>query len=103
MFIGCALFFLDSDIIWYVGFSGVLHGLFSYGVMNDIYHKDKWGYLLGLGLLVKVAYEQFFGAEQTTIELIDAPILVNAHLYGMLAGIIYYLLSRKIKYYHIVK
>jgi len=93
LFIGLALFLLEVNVLWYVGFSGVLHALFSYGVMSDINNKDRWGYLLGLGLVVKIAYEQFFGAQQSTVELIGAPVLINAHLYGVLAGIIFYALN----------
>lgn len=96
LFIGLALFFFEQQVIWYVGFSGVLHGLFSYGAMHDMHQKDKWGYLLGVGVLAKVAYEQLFGAEQSTIDLIGAPVLVNAHLYGMLAGIFFYLMATQV-------
>jgi len=95
LFIGLILFFFETELIWYVGFSGVLHGLFSYGAMHDIHQQDRWGYLLGGGVLAKVTYEQYFGAEQSTVALIGAPVLVNAHLYGMLAGILFYLLTHK--------
>ena len=96
LFIGIALFFLEPQIIWYVGLSGVLHGLFSYGVAADIANKDRWGYLLGAGFMIKIIYEQLFGAQQSTIELIDAPVLVNAHLYGALAGTVFYLTKQAI-------
>jgi len=91
LFIGLALFFFEPNVIWYVGLSGVLHGLFSYGVLSDIGNKDRWGYLLGSGFLVKIIYEQIYGAPQSTLDLIAAPVLVNAHLYGALAGAIFYL------------
>lgn len=90
LFIGLCLFFFDSEVIWYVGLSGVLHGLFSYGVAADINKKDAWGYLLGTGLIIKIIYEQLFGASQSTVNLIAAEVLVNAHLYGAIAGFIFY-------------
>ena len=92
--IGLALFWREPEVIWYVGFSGVLHGIFSYGVAHDLQQKNKWGIGLGIGLLVKIIYEQVFGAQQSTIELINAPVLINAHLYGAIAGIIFYYLSK---------
>ncbi|MCK5819919.1 MAG: rhombosortase [Psychromonas sp.] len=92
LFIGLAIFFIDPTILSYVGLSGVLHGLFSYGVMNDIARKDKWGWILGFGIVTKVVYEQCFGAAQVTIEEINAPVLINAHLYGVIAGILFYLI-----------
>ena len=97
VFIGVALFFFEPQIIWYVGLSGVLHGLFSYGVAADISNKDRWGYLLGSGFIVKIIYEQMFGAQQSTIDLIGAPVLVNAHLYGAIAGTVFYLIKQAVK------
>ena len=96
LFIGLCLFFFDTEVIWYVGLSGVLHGLFSYGVTTDIGKKDPWGYLLGAGLVIKIIYEQMFGASQSTINLIAAQVLVNAHLYGAIAGFIFYIGKRYI-------
>jgi rhomboid family GlyGly-CTERM serine protease len=93
IFIGSALFLLEPQVSWYVGLSGVLHGLFSYGVTNDISNKDRWGYLLGTGFIVKIIYEQMFGAQQATIDLINAPVLVNAHFYGAIAGLIFYVIN----------
>jgi len=96
LFIGLCLFFFDTEVIWYVGLSGVLHGLFSYGVSADIAKKDSWGYLLGAGLVIKIIYEQIFGASQSTVNLIAAEVLVNAHLYGAIAGFIFYIYKRVI-------
>jgi rhomboid family GlyGly-CTERM serine protease len=97
LFIGLALFLLQPETIWYVGLSGVLHGLFSYGVAADIRNKDRWGYLLGGGFMVKIMHEQIYGAAQSTIDLIGAPVLVNAHLYGALAGVIFYIAKTQLK------
>ena len=93
LFIGSALFLFEPEISSYVGLSGVLHGLFSYGVVNDIRKKDNWGYILGTGFMIKIIYEQIFGAQQSTIDLINAPVLVNAHLYGAMAGIVFYVIK----------
>ena len=90
VFIGLALFLFEPTVIWYVGLSGVLHGLFCYGAANDMHRKDRWGYLLGIGLVLKIAYEQLYGAQETTIKLINAPVLVDAHLYGAISGLLFY-------------
>jgi rhomboid family GlyGly-CTERM serine protease len=93
LFIGIMLFLFEPQVSGYVGLSGVLHGLFSYGISADINNKDRWGYLLGGGFIIKIIYEQLFGASQNSIELINAPVLVNAHFYGALAGIVFYILK----------
>ena len=80
-----------------MGLSGVLHGLFSYGVAADIGNKDRWGYLLGAGFIIKILYEQIYGAQQSTIDLIGAPVLINAHLYGALAGTVFYVIKLAVK------
>jgi rhomboid family GlyGly-CTERM serine protease len=96
LFIGLCLFFFDTEVIWYVGLSGVLHGLFSYGVATDVAKKDLWGYLLGAGLVIKIIDEQMFGASQSTVDLIAAEVLVNAHLYGAISGFIFFTYEKKI-------
>ncbi|MGB5444604.1 MAG: rhombosortase [Psychromonas sp.] len=95
LFISLCLFFFEQEVIWYVGLSGVLHALFSYGVAHDIARKDPWGYLLGAGFAIKIIYEQIFGAMQGTIDLIAAPVLINAHLYGAIAGVCFYIVILK--------
>ncbi|MEH6452333.1 MAG: rhombosortase [Psychromonas sp.] len=91
IFISVCLFFLEKDVIWYVGLSGVLHGLFAYGIANDIKNKSLWGFILGAGIIIKIIYEQTYGAQQSTINLIEANVLVNAHAYGVIAGTTFYL------------
>lgn len=94
LFIGVCLYYLNDEILRYVGFSGVLHGLFSYGVSRDLANRDKWGMLLGAGLVIKLAHEQLFGAQQSTVALIAAPVAVDAHLYGAIAGVLFYIVQR---------
>jgi|TARA_B110000014_G_C20109428_1_gene584129 rhomboid family GlyGly-CTERM serine protease len=83
------LYYFDPTLIRYVGLSGVLHGIFVFGACMDIKAKDKTGYLLLLGLLVKVAHEQFYGASTDVIDLIDASVAINAHLWGAVGGAIF--------------
>ncbi len=95
--ISTMIFFLDPKILWYVGLSGVLHGLFSYAVCSDLIRKDRWGYILGFAIIVKISFEQLHGAEKATMLLINAPVLINAHLYGAISGIIFFILQKNIK------
>lgn len=83
-----ALLLIFADYTHYAGLSAVLHTLIVYGAIKDIYFKDKTGWLLLAGVLLKVAYENLYGASSSTIELIDASVAVEAHLIGAIVGVI---------------
>ncbi|WP_028868523.1 rhombosortase [Psychromonas arctica] len=92
LFISTCLFLLEPDLQWYVGLSGVLHAIFAIGVCDELKKADKWGLILAVGFLIKIAFEQFNGPSLMTESLIAATVLVNAHLYGAIAGILYFLM-----------
>lgn len=83
------LFYFSPEIKQYVGLSGVLHGVFVFGAMMDIRHGDKTGYLLLLGLVLKIAHEQYYGASQDVKALIDANVAIDAHLWGAVGGLFF--------------
>jgi len=94
LFISLCLYWIEPELQWYVGLSGVLHGLFAFGVCDELKKRDKWGVILGLGFIAKVAYEQILGPSAATEALIDATVLIDAHLYGAIAGVIYFFLMQ---------
>ncbi|MCG9555204.1 rhombosortase [Vibrio sp. Isolate31] len=81
---GVALLF--SSIQIYVGLSGTLHGLFGLFALREALNGRKSSWLLMLGLVAKVAWEQLIGPSSTTGELINARVAIEAHLAGALAG-----------------
>jgi rhomboid family GlyGly-CTERM serine protease len=92
------LYFFDQQMQWYVGLSGVLHGLFIIGAYFDIQNSFKSGWLMLIGVWLKVIHEQIFGASEEVAELIAANVAVDAHLFGTITGsiiILYYFLLRK--------
>ena len=72
----------------FIGLSGVLHGIFMWGVVQDIRFGIKTGYLLLIGLLAKIIQEQFFEDSAFMSTVINADVAVDAHLYGAIAGLI---------------
>jgi len=72
----------------YVGLSGILHGLFIWGAIEDIKAKERTGYLLFLGVILKIAHEQYYGASEDVAELIGANVAINAHLWGAIGGVL---------------
>ena len=85
------LYLFSPDMFSYVGLSGVLHGFFVMGACYDILHKEKTGYLLLLGVAVKLIYEQYYGASEEVVALINANVAVDAHLYGAITGVIIFI------------
>ena len=78
--------FFSPDLKQYVGLSGALHGIFIWGALQEIKHKEKIGYLLLLGMLLKILFEQFYGASDDLSEMIAAKVAINAHLWGAIGG-----------------
>ena len=55
----------------------------------DIRHKEKTGYLLFIGVWLKIIHEQFFGPSDDIAELIGANVAIDAHLWGAIGGLIF--------------
>ncbi|TYK64820.1 rhombosortase [Colwellia echini] len=83
------LYLFSPDISQYVGLSGVIHGIFVFGAIMDIRHKDKTGYLLFIGVWLKIAHEQYYGASEQVANLIDANVAIDAHLWGAIGGLVF--------------
>ena len=76
------------DTTHYAGLSGIIHTLIVYGALIDIHKKVTTGWLILIGVFVKVGYENIFGASSDTAALIAANVAVEAHLIGAVAGLI---------------
>lgn len=74
------------DLTWYVGLSGVLHGLLMAGVLAGVATRHKDMMILLLGVAAKLAWEQWHGPLPGSAEAAGGPVVVNAHLYGATAG-----------------
>jgi rhomboid family GlyGly-CTERM serine protease len=83
--IDAGLWFRDTDVLWYVGASGVLHGVLAAGILAELRRGELSGILLALVLLAKLGYEQWAGALPLAGPAV--PVVVNAHLYGVLGGL----------------
>ena len=58
----------------------------------DIKEKMTSGWLLLVGIAIKVGYEQYNGSSSEVAELIDAKVAVDAHMFGAVGGLIIFLL-----------
>src|SRR5579883_956066 len=82
--IDAGLWFLSSTIQWYVGSSGVLHGVLGAGTLAHLRRREPDGYLLAAILIAKLVYEQHVGP----LPFSGSPdVVVDAHLYGLVGGV----------------
>jgi rhomboid family GlyGly-CTERM serine protease len=75
---------------WYVGMSGVIHGLFVLGlgrqvlIGRDLIAAGCLAYLLG-----KIAWEMIVGVPVSDEAALGGSVLVESHLYGSLSALVY--------------
>jgi rhomboid family GlyGly-CTERM serine protease len=86
--ISALLYLFSTNIYSYVGLSGVLHAMLTLGAIKDVQQREHSGYLLLAGLLAKVAYEQWQGPDAELASLIGADVAIDAHLYGVITGLL---------------
>src|ERR1017187_5128937 len=83
--IDAGLWFRDTGVLWYVGASGVLHGVMAAGILAELRRGELAGLALAVFLVAKLTYEQWAGALPFAGAAV--PVVVNAHLYGALGGV----------------
>ncbi len=84
--IDAGLYFFDPEVQWYVGLSGVLHGLVACGAWELLRRRSSIGALLAIGLSAKLIWEQWWGPVPLTASSVGGPVIVAAHLYGTVGG-----------------
>lgn len=83
--IDAGLWFGSPQLQWYVGASGVLHGLWSAGGWAQWRRRSFATALPLLALLLKLVVEQWSGA---SVVVGDLPVVLDAHVYGALGGLL---------------
>ena len=75
-------------VVTYVGLSGVLHGLFVSGCLMDIRNGHRDALLLFILISAKLAWEQVSGPLPGSESTAGGHVVVDAHLYGALSGVV---------------
>lgn len=76
----------EPQLAWYVGLSGVLHGMLAAGAVMWWRTEPKpLAIALSVILVGKLTWEQAHGALPLSGDL---PVVVNAHLYGAIGGLV---------------
>lgn len=93
--ISLLLMVVDPHLRWYVGLSGVLHGMFILGCMYDM-KSGRWDSKLLLALIIaKLLWEQLVGPLPGSEKAAGGNVVVDAHLFGALMGLITYFVFRR--------
>lgn len=78
--------FLEADLRWYVGLSGLLHGLLLAGAIAGIRSLPAESIVICAAVVAKLAYEQLVSPLPGSESLAGGAVFVNAHLYGAIGG-----------------
>lgn len=84
--VGIGIWFFNTEIQGYVGFSGALHGLIIAGSLADLRVYPRSAALLLILVVGKLGWEQFSGALPGSESVAGGRVLVDAHLYGAISG-----------------
>lgn len=81
--IDAGLWLWDSTVRWYVGSSGVLHGILAAGTVANLKRREPQGLVLAALLAGKLLYEQRVGPLPFSG---SSAVVVDAHLFGVVGG-----------------
>ena len=81
------LWWCSPNVQWYVGLSGLLHGLLVLSVLMVWRYERAPIFLVLPGMAVKLLWEQTQGALPSS-NIIGHPVIVDAHLFGALSGVL---------------
>ena len=77
----------EPQLAWYVGFSGVLHGLMAAGLCAWLRRApDAITALVAVLFACKLGWEHFFGPLPFTASTLGLPVIHAAHTYGAIGG-----------------
>ncbi|WNO07710.1 rhombosortase [Teredinibacter sp. KSP-S5-2] len=94
LLVGMCLYLFSPGVSSYVGFSGTLHGLLVIGLFHEfgqVKGRLKWVYVFVLLFVIgKVVREQLPGFDAMHLSnVIDGAVIVDAHMYGLIVGLVY--------------
>jgi len=85
---------LSPELLWYVGMSGVLHGILAAGLVPRLRKMQPETAVLAALLVAKITWEQVGGPMPGSESTSGGPVVVAAHLYGALGGVLGAILAR---------
>jgi rhomboid family GlyGly-CTERM serine protease len=84
--IDVGLWFGSPQLEWYVGLSGLLHGVLAAGIVAGLANRNFEAIVLTVLVTGKLAWEQFAGPLPGSEATSGGAVVVDAHLYGVIGG-----------------
>lgn len=84
--IDIGFWFWQPQLVWYVGLSGLLHGILAAGAADGLRTGQLDYRLIAAFLVIKLTYEQFIGPLPGSEGTTGGNVVVAAHLYGAISG-----------------
>lgn len=91
--VGLGLLCFDPGLNWYVGLSGVLHGLFVAGLLAEYRNQRGFAVFVFAIFSAKLVWEQLYGPLPGSERAAGGNVVVDAHLYGAIGGLLGYALG----------
>jgi len=85
--VSLGLLVFSPAVAWYVGMSGILHGMLAAGAIASLGQRPALGAILLALLTGKLVLEWLATGESATSSLVGGAVITDAHLYGALAGL----------------
>jgi len=85
--IDAGFWFLEPQLVWYVGLSGVVHGLLVAGIVAGLGRDRPELAILAVLLLAKLGWEHLIGPLPGSEASTGGNVITAAHLYGAVAGL----------------
>lgn len=86
--VGLGIWWWCPQTQWYMGLSGLLHGLFVWGAMQDIRYRRYSGWLMLAGIVIKLGLDFYSAGESPVSALIGARVHIESHFIGSAAGLL---------------
>ena len=84
--IDLGLWFGSPQLEWYVGLSGLLHGMLAAGIVAGLSDRSFEALVLAIVVAVKLGWEQLAGPLPGSEATSGGAVIVDAHLYGVIGG-----------------
>lgn len=86
--INLGFWFVHLSLDGYVGLSGLLYGLLVAGLLAGVLRRDREAIILAVFIVAKIAWEQLVGPMPGSEATSGGKVIVEAHLYGALGGLL---------------